>query len=86
MDDASQPMTVKEVLETYDFFDQAIVEHGFTPYDGDYRLVAEVYLTEFPPCFLGGEYIATHTLLALMDLNSHATFLNSTLRPVCHLS
>src|SRR5262245_44700206 len=37
------PMSVRETLEEFSFFDQAIVEHGFTRYNRDYRLVAEIF-------------------------------------------
>jgi len=33
---------VKALLEEYRFFDQAVVEHGFLPYNRDYRVVAEI--------------------------------------------
>jgi hypothetical protein len=36
-------MLVRETLARYDFFDQEIVEHGFTRYNRDYRVVAEMY-------------------------------------------
>ena len=32
---------VKSLLVQYDIFDQTIVEHGFTQYMRDYRVVAE---------------------------------------------
>jgi hypothetical protein len=35
-------MTVRETLEAYSFFDQAILEHGFTVSNRDYRLVASI--------------------------------------------
>jgi hypothetical protein len=34
---------VKALLGQYDIFDQTIVEHGFTQYMRDYRVVAEIY-------------------------------------------
>jgi len=34
---------VKALLGQYNIFDQSIVEHGFTQYMRDYRVVAEIY-------------------------------------------
>jgi hypothetical protein len=61
MTDASEPTTVQQMLDAYDFFDQAIVEHGFTPYNRDYRLVAEIYGTSLTPGNTGSELHATYT-------------------------
>jgi hypothetical protein len=33
---------VKAVLKAHDFFDQAVIEHGFLRYNRDYRVVAEI--------------------------------------------
>jgi hypothetical protein len=33
---------VKAILERYSFFDEPLVEHGFMPYNRDYRVVAEI--------------------------------------------
>jgi hypothetical protein len=42
-------MNVKETLEHYDLFDNAIVSHGFTDYLRDYRVVAELGFGGGPP-------------------------------------
>lgn len=34
---------VRATLDEYSFFDDAITDHGFTQYNRDYRLVAEIY-------------------------------------------
>ncbi len=33
---------VKALLERYSFYDQPLIEHGFMPYNRDYRVVAEI--------------------------------------------
>src|SRR5688572_3649095 len=35
-------MSVRETLDEYSFFDQAVTEHGFTVSNRDYRLVASI--------------------------------------------
>ena len=62
MTEASHAMTVQQTLEKYDFFDQAIVEHGFTPYNRDYRLVAEIYGVSRTPGASGNELYATYII------------------------
>ena len=48
-------MNVKETLEHYDLFDNAILSHGFTDYFRDYRVVAEPSLGCEPP---GDSYLS----------------------------
>lgn len=55
--------TVRQTLETYDFFDQPIVEHGFTHYNRDYRLVAEIYGADGAQGSKGSRLYATYTFL-----------------------
>jgi hypothetical protein len=63
MTDASQPKTVEQMLEEYDFFDQAIMEHGFTLDNRDHRLVAEIYGVSHTPGATGSELYATYTFM-----------------------
>ena len=35
-------MSIRETLDESSFFDQAVVEHGFTPSNRDYRLAASI--------------------------------------------
>jgi hypothetical protein len=35
-------MSVRETLDEFSFFDQAVIEHGFTVSNRDYRLVASI--------------------------------------------
>lgn len=52
---------VKAVLQAHDFFDQAVVEHGFLRYNRDYRVVAEIAGQRFPGANV--EILARYTLV-----------------------
>jgi hypothetical protein len=52
-------MDVRTTLSTYDFFDDAIVSHGFLPSNRDYQLVAEI--TGQDPVTKGSRHFLTYT-------------------------
>lgn len=41
--------SVRETLEQYDLFDNAIIQHGFAEYNRDYRIVAELHVGRAMP-------------------------------------
>ena len=41
-------MSIKQTLEHYDLFDNAILRHGFTEYNRDYVIVADLYYADEP--------------------------------------
>ena len=62
--------SVRATLEKFSFFDQAITEHGFTEYNRDYRLVAEIYSARRGR---GTEHEATYTFLFKGCVEAHYT-------------
>jgi hypothetical protein len=52
--------SVPAILERFSFFDQAITDHGFTEYNRDYRLVAEIFSARRGR---GSEHDSTYTFL-----------------------
>lgn len=62
-------MSVRETLEQYDFFDQAIVEHGFTRSNRDYRLIAKIHGQ--PAAELPVQHLSTYTFLFRGCVEAH---------------
>jgi len=62
-------VSVPETLARYDFFDDAVVEHGFTRYNRDYRLVAEIYGQ--PAAGEPVRHLATYTFLFRGCVEAH---------------
>lgn len=62
--------SVRATLERFSFFDQSITEHGFTEYNRDYRLVAEIYSARRGR---GTEHEATYAFLFKGCVEAHYT-------------
>src|SRR4051794_3351814 len=64
-------MTVQEKLDTYSFFDGAILSHGFTTYMRDYEIIAETSASYNKDGARRYSYRFTHCVYAVCTTSVH---------------